>query len=214
MADLRLFGYRYSVYTRVVRMMLLEKALQADYTEVDPFADPPDETLLQMNPFGRVPVLEREAFVLYETAAILEFLEGVAPSPVFMPGTPEAAARMRQIIGIVDSQAYPVLVRQVYSHAVFRPFMGVDGDQTIIDAGLAGAVRVLAALENIAREGFQLRPGQVSIADFHLAPMIAAFAQAPQGRALVQDHPSLAAWFDDISGRASFVATDPGVCLG
>ena len=41
--------------------------------------------------------------------------------PALQPAEPQALARMDQIIGIVDAYAYWPLVRQVFSHAVFRP---------------------------------------------------------------------------------------------
>ena len=36
---LALIGFRHSVYTRIVRIALIETGLQADYIEVDPFED-------------------------------------------------------------------------------------------------------------------------------------------------------------------------------
>ena len=45
MTDLTLYGFGPSVYTRAVRIGLIETGLDARYVEADPFADPPDPTL-------------------------------------------------------------------------------------------------------------------------------------------------------------------------
>jgi glutathione S-transferase len=211
MDDLTLLGYRYSVYTRVVRMVLAEKRQQVTYIETDPFSDTPDASLLGVNPFGRVPVLLHGRFALYETAAITRYIEQLFPDPALIPEDPAAAARMQQVIGIVDSDAYRVLVRQVYSHAVFRPALGEASDPAAINAGFAAAPRILAALDSIAAEGLQLRSEPPSLADMHLAPMIAAFAMVPAGLDLLRGYPYLYEWYLRISTRDSFRGTH-GTC--
>jgi glutathione S-transferase len=54
------------------------------------------------HPFGRVPVLEYDGFMLYETQAILRFLDRILPSPTLTPADPKAAARMDQAMIIND----------------------------------------------------------------------------------------------------------------
>jgi len=51
---------------------------------------------LARHPFGRVPVLEHDGFRLYETQAILRYLDRVLPAPALTPADPRAAARMDQ----------------------------------------------------------------------------------------------------------------------
>ena len=51
---------------------------------------------LSRHPFGRVPVLEHDGFVLYETQAILRYLDRVLPAPALTPVDARTAARMDQ----------------------------------------------------------------------------------------------------------------------
>lgn len=117
---------------------------------------------------------------------------------------------MAQVMGIVDAYGYWPLVRQVYSHAVFQPAQGEPGDPREVAAGMAAAVRVLGALEAIAAEGLVLS-GPVTLADLHLAPMVAAFVQAGEGAAALSSRPALAAWWAGMRARDSMRATDPGL---
>jgi glutathione S-transferase len=57
---------------------------------------------LSRHPFGRVPVMEHDDFTLYETQAILRYLERILPSPPLIPQQTRDAARMDQVMGISD----------------------------------------------------------------------------------------------------------------
>jgi glutathione S-transferase len=201
--SLVLHGYRYSVYNRIARLALAEKGVAYDRVEVNPFADVP-ASYLALHPFGRVPTLVHDGFALYETGAIIRYIDRAFPGPALQPADPQALARMDQIIGIVDAYGYWPMVRQVFSHRAFRARTGQPVDEAEIACGLAASAKVLAALELLVGDG-------VSLADLHLGAMIAYFALAPEGTVLLHRHPRLTAWWERLSARPSFAATDPGL---
>ena len=207
--SLVLHGYHYSVYNRIARLTLAEKGVDYDRVEVNPFADIPAE-YLALHPFGRVPTLVHDGFVLYETGAITRYVDRSFAGPALQPATPRALARMDQLIGIIDAYGYWPMVRQVFSHRVFRTAAGRPVDEAEIAKGLAGATKVLAALEALAAEPFLVGP-DLSLADLHVGAMVAYFALAPEGAALLARYPRLAAWWGRLSVRASVAATDPGL---
>ena len=207
--SLVLHGYSYSVYNRIARLALAEKGVAYERVEVDPFAAIPAE-YLALHPFGRVPTLVHDGFVLYETAAITRYIDRSFPGPALQPGSPHAVARMDQLIGVIDDYGYWPMVRQVFSHRVFRTAAGRPVDAAEIAKGLAGAAKVLAALEALAGEPFLAGP-ELSLADLHVGAMIAYFTLAPEGDAAVRGHRRLAAWWGKLRRRASFAATDPGL---
>src|SRR5260370_1951991 len=204
-----LHGYRYSVYVRIARLALAEKRVAYDRVEVNPFAADVPADYLALHPFGRVPTLVHDDFALYETGAITRYLDRTFAGPALQPRSPRALGRMDQIIGVVDSYGYWPLVRQVFSHRVFRPAIGQPADEAEVGRGLAAATKVLAALEALAApDAFLVGPAP-SLAHLHLAPMIAYFAAAPGGATLSDNHPLLASWGMHLSRRPSFAATDP-----
>jgi glutathione S-transferase len=199
--SLTLIGYRHSVYTWAARMALAEAGLRAGFQDIDPF-DASTAALRKHHPFGRVPVLWDGAFRLYETGAILAYLLPAVSGR-------KAAARARQVAGIVDAYAYWPLVRQVYAQAVFGPACGRATDLGELSAGLAAAPRVLGALDDIAAEALVLDGHDIGPADCHLAPMVGAFAEADEARAMLAGHAHLQAWFTAISARESYRTTRP-----
>lgn len=208
---LTLIGYRFSIYTRIVRLVLAEKRLRATLVEVDPFRQPLPAGFLALNPFGRVPVLQHGPFTIYETAVICRYLDEALPGPVLQPEDARDRARMAQVVAIADADGYWPMVRQVYAHRVFRPAEGLAPDPVTIAEGLEAADPVLRVLDGIAQEGRVLGPERITLADLHLAPMIAAFVEAPEGADLLADHAALSQWWGRIRGRASLRDTDPGL---
>lgn len=203
-----LHGYRYSVYNRIARLVLLWKAVEHRTVEADPFAGLP-EGYLDLNPFGRVPVLTHGTFTLFETGAITRYVDRAFGGRPLQPRGAAALARMDQVISVVDSYAYWPMVRQVGSHGFFRPHFGDESSREEVDSGLEAAARVLSFLDGVARQGIVLNGRDLSLADCHLAPMIDYFVRAEAGKAALCAHPALQRWWDRVRVLESLKATDP-----
>jgi glutathione S-transferase len=206
-----LHGYHYSVYVRIARLTLAEKGVAYERVEVDPFAPDVPRAYLAMHPFRRVPALVHDDFTLYETGAITRYVDETFPGPRLQPEAPRERARMTQIVSIVDAYAYWPMVRQVFSHSVLRPRVGEPVDLFEIGRGLEGSARALGALEALAAAGAFLIGDQLSLADLHLAPMMAYLVAAPEGRQLLPKYPKLSRWWQAMQQRPSLAATDPGL---
>lgn len=194
MSDLCLTGYRHSVYTRSVRIALAELGLNYRWRDIDPFDD-----AVALHPFGQVPVLEDGAWRVYETWAILTYLE--AQYGKVSSRDARHTARAAQVASIASAHAYWPLVRQVYAHAVVRPAMAETTDGAEVTEGLARAVAVLDALEEIANEALVLDAVDFGPADWFLFPMIDAFARVADARALLLSRPKLNDWWTVLAAR-------------
>ncbi len=83
-----------------VRIVLAEKGLEYETVTID-LSDRP-AWLYEKNPLGKVPVLEEDAFVLPESAVIMEYLEERYPEPPLLPTDPAARALVRLRIARFD----------------------------------------------------------------------------------------------------------------
>jgi glutathione S-transferase len=194
MADpVHIHGYRYSVYSRI---------------EVDPFAELSD-AYLWLHPFGRVPALTHGAFELFETGAITRYVDRAFEGPPLQPEDPAGLARMDQVISVIDSYAYWPMVRRVSSHGFLRPLFKEPWSREEIDAGLAASAGALSFLDRVAGEGLVLGGRDLTLADFHLAPMIDYFVRAAEGKAALSSRPALRGWWDRVSVLDVMRATDP-----
>jgi glutathione S-transferase len=202
-----LWGAAYSVYTRTARLALIEKGVGYAFRELDIFADAVPADYLVRHPFKRIPALEQGDFSLYETAAITRYVDEAFDGPPLQPADVRARARMAQIVGMVDSYVYWPAVRVVYVQRVGRPREGAAPDEAAIAEALPRVATALDALEALAGGDGFLVGGALSLADLQLAPMIDYFARAPEGRAMLDARPKLAAWWQAIQGRDSLAAT-------
>src|SRR3954469_3896765 len=90
-----------SPFGRAALATLEEKAASYRLSPVMPGTFKSPEHLAR-HPFGRVPVLEHDGFSLYETQAILRYLDRALPNPALTPADPRRAARMDQLMNIND----------------------------------------------------------------------------------------------------------------
>lgn len=205
----RVFGAAYSVYVRVVRLVLAEKGIAYDLVEVDVFAPdgPPPEHVAHRHPFGRIPAFEHDGFRLYETGAITRYADEVFPGPALQPSLPRLRARMNQVISVLDNYAYRPLVWDLFVERVRAPAQGRPPDEATIADALPKAGRCLDALVELMGEGPYLAGPQLTLADLYAAPMFIYARLADEVAILLAQRPCLAAWLDRIVERPSIAGT-------
>jgi glutathione S-transferase len=102
---IRLHYHPASTYSRRVRIALLEKGIPHELVPVDLAARKHREPeYLELNPYARVPTLEEDGFVLYESAAILQYLEATYPTPPLVPPDVRGRALVDMHLRLCDLQ--------------------------------------------------------------------------------------------------------------
>src|SRR5947207_860603 len=105
------------------------------------------EPHISRHPFGRVPVLQHGDFWLYETQAILRYLDRVLPTPPLTPADPKAAARMDQALNINDWYLFQGVGNVIIFQRVVGPkLMGLATDEALIADAMPKARVVLNEL--------------------------------------------------------------------
>lgn len=203
-----LFGAAYSVYTRTARLTLMEKSVDFRFDEVDVFAPGgPPAAHLQRHPFGKIPAFEHGDLGLYETAAICRYVDEAFDGPDLQPATPAGRAVMAQVIGICDSYLYRAGVWDIYVERVRVPLRGGTSDEAKIAAATLVVRKCLAELSRLSADQAFLAGPDLSLADLHTYPMLTLLRLAPEGRDLLMGAPSIEAWHQRMTARASSVKT-------
>jgi glutathione S-transferase len=112
-------------YCARVRIVLAEKGVEYETVEID-LSDRP-AWIYEKNSTGRVPVLEEDAWILPESAVIMEYLEERYPEPALLPDDPADRALARLWIFRHDDFTRPY-------YALRR---GEDGAAEALDVQLA-----------------------------------------------------------------------------
>jgi glutathione S-transferase len=205
MADPIVYGAHYSTYTRSVLLALAEKGVAYSFTEVDVFTAGPPPDYLERQPFGRIPALEHDGFRLYETSAILRYVDEAFPGPALQPDDPRKRAQMSQVLGILDSYAYRAMVWDIYLERSEHP--GQSADEAKIHAGVATSATCLRAIDALMDDGPYLAGDALTLADLHAVPIFAYLRLTAEGRELIRQNPRLECWWNVMSGRPSVAST-------
>ena len=212
MTQFTLYGPTLSTYVRTVRMVLAETNTPYDLKEVDIFSDR-DPEYLAKNPFGKVPTLDIDGETLYETSAIVAYLDTVVGDHAFTPTAPLAQAHMRQIMAIVDSYLYAPAIGTITIQRLIVPSQGGQPDEAAVAAATPKAKTALEAIEAIlSKRGFAnascspyLLGDAITLADFYLMPVMLYLSKTPEMAAVTRETPKLNAWWASISQRPSFL---------
>lgn len=209
MAKPTLYGPGYSTYARAARLALEEKGVSYDLVEVDFMAGGMPDEHLARHPFAKVPALEHDGLMLYETVAIERYVDEAFDGPSLQPSDPGARARMTQIISIIDSYTYPRTVGDLVIQRLVQPMLGGTADESIIEAALPEVDKSMAELERLLGDQEYLAGSALSLADLHLAPIFAYFVATPESKAIMENKPGLNAWWQRMGSRESLEKTQP-----
>lgn len=163
---------------------------------------------LARHPFGRMPAFEHDGFALYETQAILRYIDRVWPAPSMTPTEPRAAARMDQVMNINDCYLFPGVANVIVFNRVIGPMlMGIAPDEAAIAAAMPAAETVLGTLSDLLGDKTYFAGENPSLADFLVAPQLDFFAMTPEWQPLTQGRANLVDWHARLAARPSMVAT-------
>jgi glutathione S-transferase len=170
---------------------------------------------LALNPRGRVPTLREGSYVVYESIAIMAYLERKYKAPPLFGTTPEETGRIWRAIS--EEAAYLDRPTEIYTLALYRGQAVERADE--IRAALPQIWDELQRLEATLREGPWLAGPVLSAADIAVFPMIQAIQRAagkpgaqlfePQLLPLGHTFPAVAGWMRRVEAIPGYERTYP-----
>ena len=113
---MKLYGFWRSLASYRVRVALAMKGMHADEISIDLLKGKQNEgDYLAVNPQGVVPalVLDEGGPPLFQSLAILEYLEEVRPQPALLPKDPRGRARVRGLALIAAADGHPLVTPRI-----------------------------------------------------------------------------------------------------
>jgi glutathione S-transferase len=212
MSEFLIHGHPASPFLRSVCLGLQEKQVPYRIARIE-VGGMRGESHRKLHPFARIPVLEHGDFRLYETQAILRYIDAEVPRPALQPADPRTIGRMNQIIGINDWYLFPMVARIIVFHRVVGPTLfGTTPDEAAIAAALPDAKLCLDELNRLLGDQRFMAGDRLTLADLILAPQLYYLAATPEGAAILKDT-ALLPWLDRMNARPSMQATLPPEAL-
>ncbi|MEM7593991.1 MAG: glutathione S-transferase family protein [Cyanobacteria bacterium P01_A01_bin.83] len=121
---LKFYYSRLSINARRVWVTLLEKNIEFEPIVLKLNGDQFQSDFLAINPFHHIPVLVDRDFRVFESLAILDYLEAKYPEPSFMPTAADEIAQVRMIELVTVNELPPasiVLMKEMLDLVVEAP---------------------------------------------------------------------------------------------
>ena len=198
MADIKIYGVPPSSFTRTVRLACHEKGIDYELVPMLP------GQMGALNPFRKIPAIAHGDMTLYESTAILRYLERTFPGPKLWPQDSRQAALCDQWVSAVNDSLFNSALRFLANHFGFLPV-----PQEMADMYLAKARDVVPAFDRQLGQTRYLVGDSATAADLFLAPMVFSFPAVPGLKEVGEASPNLARWMRDMSVRPSMKATEP-----
>jgi glutathione S-transferase len=205
-ATITLLGNLRSTYMRTARMGFAEKGVAVTLQPSPPHSP----EILAIHPFGRVPALRDGELEIWETSAILKYVdEGFGDGPLLAPYRLTDRVISEQWVSAVNSYLYDTMVRRCVLQYLFPKGEGGQPDRAVIDGAAKEMPAQLAALERAYRGRDFLAGDSVSFADLFIAPILAYVEATPEGARMLSDMPHIRRAQAVMRQRPSFKSTDP-----
>ena len=190
-ADLTLISHALCPYVQRAAIVLKEKNLAFERLDVD-LANKPD-WFLRLSPLGKTPVLSVGGEILFESAAICEYLDETQP-PRLHPAEPLAKARERAWMefGSAVLSGIAVLYSAGDDAALGKAYAALRGRFERLEAVLAGR----------EQEGPWFAGRRFGLVDAVFGPVFRYFDVIPP-EGLFDGLPRVQAWRDALAGRPS-----------
>ncbi len=186
-------GFQRSTFVNMVRLVLTHKGVAFEFNDLEAEMGTPAH--LALHPFNRVPILEHDGFRLYETSAIMTYVDEAFDGPRLQPDSPRERGRMMQWISAVGSYYYYWIVYHLGHERSVFPELDIQSDEKVVAAALPNVANALDVLERELGhgQGF-LISAEPTLADFAMLPMMTSLGfQGRTGHARDQAaHPAVA----------------------
>ena len=193
MSDPVVYGFPRSTFVNIVRLVLMHREVPYVFHDLETVMGKPEH--LTLHPFNRVPVFKHGDFSVYETSAIIAYIDDAFDGPRLTPSDVYARARMNQWISAVNSYYYPYMIYHVTHERLVFPELGIASDEKVVDHALPKVELGLGVVEReLAHGEGYLLGSELTLADFYLLPSTFAFSLTNEGKAMYPKFPAFCRW--------------------
>jgi glutathione S-transferase len=193
---IKLYYARPSAYARPVWLALLEKQLTFELVPVDLAGEQFEPAFLALNPFGHVPVLLDGDFRVFESLAILDYLEARYPERSLLPKDAIALAKVRMVQMITLNKLIPAAITLLS----FRRSSSEEAE-----ASKTSELRVLTTtlkfFEELLGDSLYFAGDQLTVAEIFAGTLV---YRVPDAGVNLNDYPRLQNWSERLLARPTW----------
>jgi len=155
---------------------------------------------MKNQPFGQVPYLDDDGFILYESRAICRYLVTKCKSPL-IPSDLKKNALFEQAASIEYSSFQPHAAEAAYE-VLYKHYSGGKTDQAVVDKLVQTLDSKLAAYDVILAKQKYLAGDEITLADLFHIPIGSELEKA--GIKVMFKYKNVERWWKDLISRPSW----------
>lgn len=201
---MKIYDWASSPNSRKVRALAYELELKPSYVSLDIFRGEHKKSLelAAKNPNRKLPVLEHDGLVLWESNAILSYLAAQRPERDLSPTSPRRRAEVERWLYWQTAHLGPAVTKVAVERFMKKITGRGEPDPSLVEAGVAEFAMHTAVLDR-ALDGREYVADTLSVADFALWGY---FALRGVAQLDVSSYPHVSAWLSRIEARSSVKA--------
>jgi glutathione S-transferase len=198
---MQVFGGLASPYVRKVCLVLEEKGLPYELTQVSPHADHPE--FRATSPFGKIPGFVDGDYTLADSSAIVAYIEASHAATPLIPSEPRARGKAIWFDEFTDTIFAASGLKILFNRFVAPKLLKLPFSEEAALQGEAELPRSLDYIETVAPERGWLLGGDFTLADIAVASMFRSLAYVGREPDAAV-HPRTAAWYDRVRARPAW----------
>ncbi|MEO8892133.1 MAG: glutathione S-transferase family protein [Coleofasciculaceae cyanobacterium] len=198
---IKLYHVPLSANSRRVWIALLEKGIAFEQVLLKLDGDQLQPEFLAINPFHHIPVLEDDGFIVFESLAILDYLEAKYPTPPLLPTEPKAIATVKMVEMVTVNELLPATI------PLSAQAMGLANiNLQKLEAANQKIVTVLKFFESLLNDYPYLGSNTLTLADIVAGTLV---PHLPFMGFPIDDYPKLNIWIEFLMSRDAWLKTQP-----
>ena len=200
---MKLYGHPFSNAARRVQMLCEECGIPYTYQMVDlTKGEQYQPEYLAMNPNGKVPVIDDDGVVVWESQAIMRYLADKHKAHAWYPSEPRARIQVEQWLDWNQTRLGTECGKIMY-HTFFA------GDQSkpeVIEDGKKWLAKILPVMDGVLTKSKYLCGDKPTLADLAATTNIAYLEMC---KVDLGPYPAVSKWYGVMKARPSFTKTVP-----
>ncbi|KIL66458.1 hypothetical protein M378DRAFT_103526 [Amanita muscaria Koide BX008] len=202
---LKLYGLAFSGNIQRVTVVLHEKQVPYELVTVDLYKGAhKTPEYLEKHPFGQIPYLDDDGFILFESRAIARYIaiKYADQGTKLIPSDLKGRALFEQAASI-EKANFDSYARTIVFEKWAKKLRGLETDEEAVKAAITSLEDKLDVYDKILSKQNYLGGDEITLADLFHLPGLDKFGEIGVGY-LIENRPNVKRWFEDLSSRSSW----------
>ncbi|MHB8534998.1 MAG: glutathione S-transferase family protein [Sulfuricaulis sp.] len=200
---MKLYGHPFSAAARRVQILCEECGIPYSYQVVNLMGgEQYKPEYLALNPNGKVPAIDDDGFVLWESQAIMRYLCEKHKAKSWYPAEPRARAQVEAWLDWNHTRLGTEAAKLMFN----TNFAGDNADKAAIEDAKKWLVKILPMMDGELKKRKYLCSDQPTLADIAASTNIAYLEMCQYD---LGPYPAVSKWYGAMKARPSFTKTAP-----